>query len=203
MKDAEAVDAVPPQAIARRARQAGRGPWLVLASVLSFGSRRLKNVSVVSLAQPTVELFHGYVARSSLAELVAALGPDTIQGGSDAVFVGRWSKAWAPTSEGLSVWTPEGLLARVVQGHLELGGRRFAAIDLEHVEVFVTTDWVRRGVRAVRRDEDPLEIASEEVPVEVAAHLDGLDLSQEILWAQALGRVLARALGLPFVDSRV
>ena len=202
MKDSETVEAEHPRAIARRARQAGCGPMLVLASVPSFGSRRLKNVSVVSLNRPTVELCHGYVARSSLAELVAALGLDTIQGGSDAAFIGSWSTAWAPTAEGLSVWTPEGLLARVVQGHLVLGGRRYAATDLEHVEVYVTPDWVRRGVRAVRRDEAPLEIAFEEVPEEVAAHLDGLDLSQELLWAQAFGRALARALSLPFVDTR-
>lgn len=202
MTDAEEIEVEQPRTFALRALQAGSGPMLVLSSVPSFGSRRLKNVSIVSMEHPTVELCHGYVARSSLTDLVAALGPDTVQGGSDAVFTGSWAKAWAPTSEGFSVWTTEGLVARVAQGHLELGGQRYSAIDLDHVEVYVTPDWVRRGVRAVRFEGAPLEIAFEEVPVEVAAHIDGLDLSQETLWAQALGRGLARALDVPFFDAR-
>jgi hypothetical protein len=196
-------DAIP--ALFEATRDAGgAGRSLVLAgSTMTFSGKRKVGVFAVDGEAPE-PLVVGFVLTEEFEPLTAVLQAvsETLRGGWDAMYATGWSWLWWRDETRFTVWRKgTGSIATVTGSTLVVGEHSYPSEAIEHVEVWTSTDMVRREVRVTRVDEEPVVIATE---TDCAPLLDPtydfLELDVDTAWMQQLGRDLAAALAKPCFD---
>lgn len=135
--------------------------------------------------------------RHRLVRALAAQRPVRV-GEWDVMYATGWSVAWSTDAGPFEAFTPGGPLARVEgEGLWIRGGRTLALDELQRVEVYLSADWVERGVQLRLTSGEEVEVESQREPFALFdPTYDGIDLMFDASWAESLGQALARGLGV-------
>ncbi|APR81696.1 Hypothetical protein A7982_07045 [Minicystis rosea] len=124
----------------------------------------------------------------------------------DTMYATPWHLAWTVPPAPFRIYDGDGLTAAVDGARITLGsGERARFIDasaVARVLGWVGGDGVDRGLDLVLRTDERVTLAVQREPTAAwDPTYDGLDLSFDAAWIPAAGKVLARALDVPYEAS--
>ena len=121
-------------------------------------------------------------------------------GGWDALYADDFSFAWTEDGGDFVLWDRRGRLAWVDVDALHTRGERIDRRAIARIEATISDAWDVHRVLAIL-DDRSVVIAAKKNPIAgFDPTYDGLQLMVDAAWTWEVGRPLARALGVEFVD---
>ena len=115
--------------------------------------------------------------------------------------IAKWPLIWTEGQKLMQIWDKEGEIVKLLEnGSVVVGEHLVHSDEISAVEIYVSENWVTRGVRLTRHADTAISIATQEKLLIEGDFYDTIDLQCDSAWAMALALELSRCIKKPFQD---
>jgi hypothetical protein len=183
---------------------ASKTDQVVVCDSLGYSDGLRRVIVVATGSNGFVILADGWIRDRS--EVLSWLNPSPRfllrTGSCDAYFSTPPRRCWTTGRTPFALWTRRRIAFEVDQGEVRLPRHTLSVADVESVESFARSGWLRLGVRLCLVDGSKVVVAAKRNPFGALDFTyDGIDLMGDMAWAEALAESLGECMGVPVAST--